>query len=137
MSLFGGYGFEVDLKERQDFLKVMETLTRMGVANEDESELIQSCHILHKRGHYAIMHYNEMYAIDGDLSRLSPENVEQRNAVVRLLTKWGLVKPTILETSDDDNAIEMGNLRVIQFSEKNDWKLSTKYVMGQKKGARR
>jgi hypothetical protein len=125
VSVFGGYGAEVQLAKREDFLKVMETLTRIGA--EDGINFIQECHILHKRGHYAIMHYNEMYAIDGDKSRLVQEDVERRNTVVQLLVKWGLVK-TVEEI--DTESLDLGNLRVLQFTEKNNWKLIPKYVMG-------
>lgn len=127
MTWFGGYGAEVELKERTDFLKIMETLTRMGV-EEDDGVLVQSCHILHKKGRYAIMHYSEMHAIDGDKSLLSPENIAQRDVVTRLLAKWGLIK----QVREDDTPIDLGDLIVIHHDEKPDWKLRTRYVMGRK-----
>lgn len=128
MTWFGGYGTEVELKERTDFLKIMETLTRMGV-EESEGVLIQSCHILHKKGRYAIMHHNEMHALDGDKSRLTDVDRHQRETVTRLLSKWGLVKPTKL---DNEEPIDLGELTVIHHDEKPEWKLETRYTMGKK-----
>lgn len=125
--MFRGYGVQVDLVERADFLKVMETLTRIGTPAKDGLEFTQACHIFHKGGKYAIMHYNEMYAFDGDRSRLQQEDVEHRNTVVRLLIKWGLVKP-VDEIDVED--LDLGALRVLQYAEKNNWKLVQKYQMG-------
>jgi hypothetical protein len=131
VSVFRGYGVEVNLVKREDFLKVMETLTRIGTPGEGV-EFIQACHIFHKGGKYAIMHHNEMHAFDGDKSRLTQEDVEQRNVAVQLLVKWGLVSlPAGSEMSED---IDLGAIRVLQFAEKNNWKIVQRYQMG--KGAK-
>lgn len=140
MSWFRGYGAEVELKESTDFLKIMETLTRMGYPDDDRMEFVQSCHILHKKGRYAIMHHNEMYALDGDRTRLTPDDVEERNVVVQLLAKWGLVKP--LAVNESDKPIELGALRVLQWDDKYDakrnpngkWTAVPRYVMRYRDG---
>lgn len=140
MSWFGGYGAEVELRESTDFLKIMETLTRMGYPLEDSMEFEQSCHILHKKGRYAIMHHNEMYALDGDRSRLTAEDVAERNVVVQLLVKWGLVKPAPDFVAEE--SVELGDLVVLPWDQKYDerrnpsgqWTTVPRYVMRYRNG---
>ena len=120
---------EVTLREPDDFLKVRETLSRIGVASRKEKKLYQSCHILHKQGKYYIVHFKELFALDGKKTNLSENDIAQRNTVVNLLNDWGLVYV--------DDAVEpaapLSQIKVISFREKNDWMLETKYNIGKKR----
>ena len=121
----------VTLKEPDDFLKVRETLTRIGVASRKEKKLYQSCHILHKKGKYYIVHFKELFALDGKKANLTINDVQRRNRIVQLLSDWGLVVVTNPEVIKD--IAPLNQIKVIAFKEKNEWVLETKYNIGKKK----
>ena len=121
---------EVRLNEPDDFLKVRETLPRVGVASRKDKTLFQSCHILHKQGKYYIVHFKELFALDGKDTNLSENDIARRNTITNLLTDWGLVD--VVGTSKVE-AAPLSQIKVISFKEKNDWKLETKYNIGKKK----
>ena len=123
---------EVSLNEQDDFLKVRETLTRIGVSSRKEKVLYQSCHILHKQGRYYVVHFKELFALDGKPSNLSENDIQRRNAIAKLLEEWGLVKilnPKVLE----NNIAPLHQIKIISFKEKDDWQLIAKYNIGSKK----
>ena len=121
---------EILLSEPDDFLKVRETLTRIGVASRKEKKLYQSCHILHKQGKYYIVHFKELFALDGKKANLSVNDVQRRNRIIQLLSDWGLVITVIDESLD---IAPLNQIKVISYKEKNDWTLETKYNIGKKK----
>ena len=121
---------EVRLNEPDDFLKVRETLSRIGVASRKDKTLLQSCHILHKQGKYYIVHFKELFALDGKDTNLSENDIARRNTIANLLTDWGLVD--VVGTSKIE-AAPLSQIKVISFKEKGDWKLETKYNIGKKK----
>tara|TARA_Y100000114_G_scaffold60550_1_gene55560 strand:- start:2041 stop:2448 length:408 start_codon:yes stop_codon:yes gene_type:complete len=121
---------EVGLKEPDDFLKVRETLSRIGVASRKDKTLFQSCHILHKQGKYFIVHFKELFALDGKDTNISENDIARRNTIANLLSDWGLVK--VMKT-DEVKSAPLSQIKVISFKEKNDWKLETKYNIGKKK----
>ena len=121
----------VTLKEPDDFLKVRETLTRIGVASRKEKKLYQPCHILHKKGKYYIVHFKELFALDGKKANLTINDVQRRNRIVQLLSDWGLVVVTNPEVIKDISPLNQ--IKVIAFKEKNEWVLETKYNIGKKK----
>ena len=123
---------EVELGEEDDFLKVRETLTRIGVSSRKERILYQSCHILHKQGRYYIVHFKELFALDGKPSNISENDIQRRNTIANLLEQWGLVKimnPNVVK----DNMAPIHQIKIISFKEKDDWELVTKYNIGKKK----
>ena len=120
---------EVGLKETDDFLKVRETLSRIGVASRKERKLYQSCHILHKQGRYFIVHFKELFALDGKPTNISVNDVERRNTITGLLEDWGLVNII----GDSQPRAPLSQIKVLSFKEKNDWELCTKYNIGSKK----
>tara|TARA_Y100001937_G_scaffold64218_1_gene87893 strand:- start:2440 stop:2874 length:435 start_codon:yes stop_codon:yes gene_type:complete len=122
---------EVTLAEPDDFLKVRETLTRIGVASRKEKKLYQSCHILHKQGKYFIVHFKELFALDGKKANLSMNDFQRRNRIVRLLADWGLVN--IISSSPIEDIAPLNQIKVISYREKGDWKLETKYNIGKRK----
>ena len=124
---------EIILKEPDDFLKVRETLTRIGVASRKEKKLYQSCHILHKQGRYYIVHFKELFALDGKHANLTENDVQRRNRIIKLLVDWGLVgiSDSGLETISDMSSLNQ--IKVISFKNKKDWVLETKYNIGKKK----
>ena len=122
---------EVGLKEPDDFLKVRETLSRIGVASRKERKLYQSCHILHKQGKYYIVHFKELFALDGKQTNLSENDIARRNTISNLLKDWGLV--SIM--GDASNVAPLSQIKVLSFREKNEWTLETKYNIGKKKEA--
>jgi len=124
---------EVVLGEPDDFLKVRETLTRIGVASRKEKKIYQSCHILHKQGKYFIVHFKELFALDGKRTNLSLNDVQRRNRIIQLLVDWGLV--TIDSSSQEKIAdlAPLNQIKVLSFKEKNDWTLESKYNIGRKK----
>ena len=130
---YPGYNpLEVILKEPDDFLKVRETLTRIGVASRKDKTLYQSCHILHKQGRYFIVHFKELFALDGKPSNISENDIQRRNTIANLMEQWGLIKimnPQILR----DNMAPIHQIKIISFKEKDDWELVTKYNIGKKK----
>ncbi len=122
---------EVGLREPDDFLKVRETLTRIGVASRKEKKLYQSCHILHKQGKYYIVHFKELFALDGKKANLSFNDVQRRNRIVQLLGDWGLVSINSKESIAD--VAPLSQIKVLAYREKGDWTLESKYNIGKKK----
>jgi len=122
---------EVGLKEPDDFLKVRETLSRIGVASRKERKLYQSCHILHKQGRYYIVHFKELFALDGKKTNLSENDIARRNTIANLLNDWGLIN-IIKEVTD---LAPLSQIKVLSFNEKSEWTLETKYNIGKKKEA--
>ena len=123
---------EVRLKKEDDFLKVRETLTRIGVASKKEKTLYQSCHILHKQGRYFIVHFKELFALDGKPSNLSESDVARRNTIAGLVQEWGLVD--IVNTSVAENPVApISQIKVLPFKEKSEWELVAKYNIGRKR----
>jgi len=122
---------EVSLREPDDFLKVRETLTRIGVASRKEKKLYQSCHILHKQGKYYIVHFKELFALDGKKANLSLNDVQRRNRIVQLLGDWGLV--TINSKESITDVAPLSQIKVLAYREKGDWTLESKYNIGKKK----
>ena len=122
---------EVVLKEPDDFLKVRETLTRIGVASRKEKKLYQSCPILHKQGRYYIVHFKELFALDGKKANLSTNDVQRRNRIVQLLSDWGLISISAKETIAD--VAPLSQIKVLSYKEKGDWTLESKYNIGKKK----
>ena len=120
---------EIGLKEPDDFLKVRETLSRIGVASRKERKLYQSCHILHKQGRYYIVHFKELFALDGKKTNLSENDIARRNTIANLLRDWGLIN-IIGEVAE---VAPLSQIKVLSFSEKNEWTLETKYNIGKKK----
>ena len=122
---------EVGLKEPDAFLKVRETLTRIGVASRKEKKLYQSCHILHKQGRYYIVHFKELFALDGKKANLSSNDVQRRNRIVQLLSDWGLISINAKEVIAD--VAPLSQIKVLAYKEKGDWTLESKYNIGKKK----
>ena len=120
---------EVELKEPDDFLKIRETLSRIGVASRKDKVLYQSCHILHKQGKYFIVHFKELFALDGKQTNLSENDIARRNTISRLLSDWGLVKIK----GETAPAAPLSQIKIISFKDKNDWTLETKYNIGKKR----
>ena len=124
---------EIVLKEPDDFLKVRETLTRIGVASRKEKKLYQSCHILHKQGKYYIVHFKELFALDGKNTNLSSNDVQRRNRIVQLLVDWGLIKINSISEDKIKDLAPLNQIKVLSFKEKGDWTLESKYNIGRKK----
>ena len=122
---------EVSLGEPDDFLKVRETLTRIGVASRKEKKLYQSCHILHKQGRYFIVHFKELFALDGKRANLTVNDVQRRNRIAQLLADWGLIK--ILNVDEISDIAPLNQIKVLSYKDKCDWILETKYNIGRKK----
>ena len=121
---------QVTLKEPDDFLKVRETLTRVGVASRKERKLYQSCHILHKRGKYYIVHFKELFALDGKPTNITPNDVQRRNRIAKLLSDWGLVE---ISGEDTGDLAPLNQIKVLSFKDKGEWTLESKYNIGKKK----
>ncbi len=121
---------EVTLAEPDNFLKVRETLTRIGIASKKDNTLYQSCHILHKQGRYFIVHFKELFALDGKDSNITSGDIERRNAIAGLLQDWDLLK--IVNTSKAEQKASLSQIKVVSFKEKNDWNLVAKYNIGKK-----
>tara|TARA_B100001989_G_scaffold126901_1_gene89688 strand:- start:4413 stop:4835 length:423 start_codon:yes stop_codon:yes gene_type:complete len=121
---------QVTLKEPDDFLKVRETLTRVGVASRKERKLYQSCHILHKRGKYYIVHFKELFALDGKPTNITPNDVQRRNRIAKLLSDWGLVE---ISSEDTGDLAPLNQIKVLSFKDKGEWTLESKYNIGKKK----
>ena len=122
---------EVTLVEQDDFLKVRETLTRIGVSSRKEKVLYQSCHILHKQGRYYIVHFKELFALDGKLSTITENDIQRRNAIANLLEEWGLIKIVNYDIVEH-NMAPIHQIKIISFKEKDDWELIAKYNIGKK-----
>lgn len=121
---------EVTLPEPDNFLKVKETLTRIGVASKKDKTLYQSCHILHKQGRYFIVHFKELFALDGKESNISMNDVERRNTISKLLEDWGLLK--IVSAEQAAKQVSLSQIKIVSFSEKKEWNLVAKYNIGKK-----
>lgn len=121
---------EVTLPEPDNFLKIKETLTRIGIASRKEHKLYQSCHILHKQGRYFVVHFKELFALDGKESNLTNSDIERRNTVAVLLQDWGLLK--ISKASDAEPQASLSQIKVLSFKEKDEWELVPKYNIGKK-----
>ena len=122
---------EITLNEPDDFLKVRETLTRIGVASRKEKKIYQSCHILHKQGRYYIVHFKELFALDGKHANLTQNDVQRRNRIIQLLSDWGLI--TIMNVSKITDIAPLNQIKVLAYKEKHEWILETKYNIGSKK----
>ncbi len=123
---------EVTLNEQDDFLKVRETLTRIGVASKKEQILYQSCHILHKRGQYYIVHFKELFALDGKPTDITENDLSRRNAIVKLLQDWGLVTVVKKQQIENPPPIFLSQIKILSHKEKDDWQLVPKYNIGKK-----
>jgi len=133
-DIFKGVGVEILLEDEDAFLKVRETLTRIGVSSRKEKVLYQSCHILHKQGRYVILHFKELFSLDGKPSSITENDIERRNAIVNLLEEWGLL--TIVKEERYklvDNMAPLHQIKIISYREKDDWELVSKYTIGKKK----
>ena len=122
---------EIVLNEPDDFLKVRETLTRIGVASRKEKKIYQSCHILHKQGRYFLVHFKELFALDGKHANLTSNDVQRRNRIAQLLSDWGLVE--VLNTDQIKDIAPLNQIKVLAYRDKGDWILETKYNIGSKK----
>lgn len=135
-ALFKGIGVEVDIKKPDNFLKIKETLTRIGVASKKDKKLFQSCHILHKRNSdgiskYAVVHFKEMFRLDGKDAKFDEQDIPRRNAIVRLLEEWDLLDIVDQENAQDVAPIQ--TIKILSFKEKSEWELIAKYKIGKKK----
>jgi hypothetical protein len=128
---FEYYPLEVKLAEPDDFLKVRETLSRIGVASRRDNTLYQSCHILHKQGHYFIVHFKELFALDGKNTDLSRNDIQRRNSISKLLADWGLL--VIINPTKYEDQAPLSQIKILNFEEKNNWILQTKYNIGKKR----
>ena len=130
-DIFKGVGVEATLLQEDDFLKVRETLTRIGVSSRKEKVLYQSCHILHKQGKYYIVHFKELFALDGKPSNISENDIQRRNAIANLLEEWGLVKILNYKLIEE-NIAPLHQIKIISFKEKDERDLIAKYNIGKK-----
>lgn len=131
-NVFNDLGVEIELPEKESFLKIKETLTRIGVASRKDNTLYQSCHILHKKGKYAILHFKELFILDGKDSSISESDIARRNTIIKLLSEWELLKivePTQIETPQSS----LNQIKIVSFKEKSNWTLVAKYTIGKKK----
>ena len=124
---------EVTLKEKDDFLKVRETLTRIGVASKKDRTLFQSCHILHKQGQYYIVHFKELFALDGKHTNITENDLSRRNAIAKLLQDWELVKLVNVKQIETPEPIFLSQIKIISHKEKQEWQLVPKYNIGSRK----
>lgn len=129
-DIFKGVGVQITLNEPQDFLKVKETLTRIGVASKKDNTLYQSCHILHKQGLYAIVHFKELFILDGKASTISDDDIERRNTIVLLLQDWNLLLLVNKDQATDLHLAPMNQIKIVSFKDKANWKLVSKYTIG-------
>ena len=123
---------EIELSEDEDFLKIRETLTRIGIASRKEKTLYQSCHILHKRGKYYIVHFKELFALDGKATNFNENDLGRRNTITNLLAEWGLLSLVDVNKSSDP-VVSLGQIKIITHRDKSDWNLVAKYNIGNKK----
>ena len=131
-DIFDGLGVEINLKNKEDFLKVKETLTRIGVSSKKEKKLFQSCHILHKKNKYYIVHFKELFLLDGLESDIDANDIGRRNRIAKLLEEWGLI-----QVKDQDklnsNMVGLNQIKIISHADKSQWELCPKYHIGKKK----
>jgi hypothetical protein len=123
---------EIKLANPDDFLKVRETLTRIGVASRRDNTLFQSCHILHKQGHYFIVHFKELFALDGKQVDLSRNDIQRRNSIAKLLADWGLI--TVINPDKYTDQAPLSQIKILNYDEKSQWNLQAKYNIGKKRG---
>lgn len=128
-DIFDGLGVEVTLKSKEDFFKIKETLTRIGVSSKKENKLFQSCHILHKRGRYAIMHFKEMFILDNLDSDISDDDIGRRNTIVKLLIEWGLCEANDPEEYKEPQ-LSLARIKIVSHKDKSNWQLIPKYHIG-------
>jgi hypothetical protein len=128
-EIMGDLGVEITLKSKEDFLKIKETLTRLGVSSKKEKKLFQSCHILHKRGRYFILHFKEMFLLDELESDIEEDDIGRRNTIVRLLVEWGLCD-AVDHSEYSEPQLSLARLKIVPHKEKKDWKLIPKYHIG-------
>jgi hypothetical protein len=119
---------EITFEEKDDFLKIRETLSRIGIASRREKELFQSCHILHKRGKYYIVHFKELFQLDGKQTSISESDISRRNTICKLMEQWKLI--TVLDQSKITLQAPLSQIKIIPYKEKTEWKLTTKYTIG-------
>lgn len=131
IDIEGYVPLEIKLVEPDDFLKIRETLTRIGVASRKDKILYQSCHILHKQGRYFVVHFKELFALDGKQADLTENDLQRRNTVAKLLSDWGLI--TLLQPKLFDDVAPLSQIKVLSFKEKDEWTLQTKYNIGKKR----
>lgn len=122
---------EISLTQPDDFLKVRETLTRIGVASRKEKKIYQSCHILHKQGRYYIVHFKELFALDGKATNLSLNDIQRRNRIIKLLYDWGLI--SVIDESKIEDIAPLNQIKILAFKEKDEWILESKYNIGRKR----
>jgi hypothetical protein len=133
-DIFKGVGVEVTLEDEDAFLKVRETLTRIGVSSRKEKVLYQSCHILHKQGRYVILHFKELFQLDGKPATIVDNDLQRRNAITMLLEEWGLLKIIRDEKEKiEGNLAPLHQIKIISYKEKDEWDLQSKYTIGKKK----
>lgn len=131
-DIFNGLGVEITLPTPDSFRKIRETLQRVGYASKTENTLYQSCHILHKRGRYSIMHFKELFKLDGKTADFTDNDLSRRNTIARLLEEWGLLNVIDRESIEEPQA-SISQIKVVKHSEKDDWKLVAKYTIGKQK----
>jgi len=130
-DIFKGVGIEINLPAQDNFLKVKETLTRIGISSRKERRLYQSCHILHKQNRYAVLHFKELFILDGKRNTFTDEDRARRNTIVNLLEEWDLVKIVNKEAASEPIA-SLNQIKIISFKDKDDWELAVKYNIGKK-----
>jgi hypothetical protein len=130
VDLVGYVPLEIKLKEPDDFLKVKETLSRIGVASKKDKTLYQSCHILHKQGRYFLVHFKELFALDGKFADITDNDIERRNTIGKLLQDWGLV--SIIDPALFSDQAPLSQIKVLSYKEKSEWNIQTKYNLGKK-----
>lgn len=130
-DIFKGCGVEIELIGEESFLKIKETLTRIGVASKKDKKLFQSCHILHKQGRYSILHFKELFMLDGKIDNFSDDDKARRNTIVNLLEQWELIK-TVNPSLIEDPVASLSQIKVLPYREKNEWELVPKYTIGRK-----
>lgn len=131
-DIFRGVGIEINLPSPDNFLKIKETLTRLGIASKKDKKLYQSCHILHKQGRYAILHFKELFILDGKENNFSDEDAARRNTIVNLLEEWKLLEVVGTESVEDPIA-PLSQIKILSHKEKNEWTLVSKYNIGKKR----
>lgn len=130
-DIFRGVGVKINLFDPDDFLKVKETLSRIGVSSNKTKTLYPSCHILHKRGQYAIVHFKELFKLDGKITNISDEDLARRNTICRLLDEWGLVD--IVSKTEIEDQLPVTSLKILSYHQKNQWTIIPKYTIGSNK----
>jgi hypothetical protein len=128
-DIFTGCGVEITLNDNDSFLKVKETLTRIGVASKKNKTLYQSCHILHKQGRYVILHFKELFILDGKPADFSENDMARRNTIAQLLSQWGLVN-IVDQFTEEDQVAPISQIKILPFKEKDEWNLIAKYSIG-------